>query len=61
MGTNTKLKIIKSTDDNIKDGNSVLGNFNGITKDITIRVYNCSDSQMNAIKNSYDVLSIRNF
>ena len=51
-GTNTKLKIIKSTNDNIKDANSVLGNFNGITKDITIRVYNCSDSQMNAIKNS---------
>ena len=61
IGTNSKLKIIKSTDENIKDGNSVLGNFNGITDDITIRVYNCSDSQMNAIKNSYDVLSIRNF
>ena len=60
-GTNTKLKIIKSTNDNIKDANSVLGNFNGITKDITIRVYNCSDSQMNAIKNSYDVLNIKNF
>ena len=44
-GTNTKLKIIKSTNDNIKDANSVLGNFKWNYKDITIRVYNCSDSK----------------
>lgn len=57
----TQIVITKAKENNIKDFNSVLGNVSGITEEITIRVYNCSDSQMNAIKNNYDVLSIRNF
>ena len=60
-GTNSILKLSKSTKENINDANSVLGNVNGITDDITIRIYNCSDSQLNAIKNNYNVTNIRNF
>ncbi|MDO5824231.1 adhesin [Methanobrevibacter sp.] len=41
--------------------NSVLGNINGLTDEITIRVYNCSDSQLDQIKNNYDVINIRKF
>ena len=45
----------------INDGSSVLGNINGLTDEITIRVYNCSDSQMENIKNNYDIINIRKF
>lgn len=60
-GTNTIIKLSKSTKDNVKDADSVLGNVNGITDDITIRVYDCNDNQLNAIKNNYQVTNIRNF
>ena len=63
--TNTEftkqLVISKATSQNIKDGDSVLGNIKGLTDDITIRVYNCSDSDMNNIKNNYEVTNIRTF
>ena len=60
-GSNTQIKLTKSTSENIHDANSILGNINGITDEITIRIYNCSDTQLNAIKNNYDVVNIRNF
>lgn len=58
---NNQLIIEKANNQNIIDGDSVLGNFNGITDEITIRVYNCSDDQLNSIKNNYDIVNIRNF
>ena len=60
-GDNSQIKLTKSNSENINDANSILGNINGITDEITLRVYNCSDSQLNAIKNNYDVVNIRNF
>ena len=60
-GTNTKLKLTRSTEQNINDANSILGSINGLTDDIVIRVYDCTDNQLNAIKNNYDVVNIRNF
>ncbi len=56
-----QLILTRANDENIKIGNSILGNFNGITDDITIRIYDCSDSQLNAIKNNYDVMNIQKF
>ncbi|WP_406534790.1 adhesin [Methanobrevibacter sp.] len=56
-----QLRIEKATVQNINDANSILGNVNGITDEITIRVYNCSDSQLENIKNNYNVTNIRNF
>lgn len=62
-GTDSYDQIIveKANMQNIKDANAILGNINGVTGDITIRVYNCSDSQLENIKNSYDITNIRNF
>ena len=60
-GYNTKLKLTKSNSENILDADSILGNINGISDEITLRIYNCSDNQINTIKNSYEVVSIRNF
>ncbi len=56
-----QLYLVRANGDNINDGNTVLGNINGVTNDITLRIYNCTDSQLNAIKNSYDVTKVRNF
>ncbi len=56
-----EILIVKATSENIKDADSVLGNIDGITEEITIRVYDCSDSQLDNIKNNFDVTNIRTF
>lgn len=56
-----QIVLEKATVKNIEDGSSILGNINGITDKITIRVYNCSDDQINNIKNKYEVENIRTF
>lgn len=56
-----EIIISKATGDNLNDANSILGQFNGITDDITIRIYNCSDKELNNVKNNYEVTNIRNF
>ncbi len=57
----SEIIISKATGDNLNDANSILGPFNGITDDITIRIYNCSDKELNNVKNNYEVTNIRNF
>lgn len=60
-GLGNGLVLEKADKQNINDANSILGNVNGITDEITIRIYNCSDSQLNQIKDNYDVINIRKF
>ena len=50
-----------ATKENINDVNSILGNINGISDEITIRIYDSTDNQINAIKDKYDVINIRTF
>lgn len=54
-----QIILEKANMKNINDGNTALGNINALTDEITIRVYNCSDSQIENIKNNYDVINIR--
>ncbi|MBQ6349868.1 MAG: adhesin, partial [Methanobrevibacter sp.] len=56
-----QIYLDKSDETNIKDIDTILGNINGITSEITIRIYNCSDSQLNQIKDNFEVTNIRNF
>jgi hypothetical protein len=56
-----KLVFENADEQNLNDANSILGNVNGITNELTIRIYNCSDSQLNQIKDNYDVTNIRKF
>lgn len=58
---NNQIIITKATVKDINTGSSILGNINGVTDQITIRVYNCSDNQLETIKNNYDVTNIKNF
>ena len=59
--SNNQIILEKSDANNLKDANSILGNINGITDYITIRIYNCSDNQLNQIKDNFEVTNIRNF
>ena len=59
--SDSQIIITKATVKDINTGNSILGNINGVTDQITIRVYNCSDNQLETIKNNYDVTNIKNF
>ena len=56
-----QINIEKADESNINYANDILGNINGITSEITIRIYNCSDSQLNQIKDNFDVTNIRKF
>ena len=56
-----QLVLKKATKENINDAYSILGNVNGVSEEITIRIYNCSDSQINEISKNFDVLNIRKF
>lgn len=56
-----QLIITKADKQTMDDGNSILGNITGLTDEITIRIYNCSDVDIQNIKNNYDVTNIRNF
>ena len=53
--------IKKATKENLNDADAILGNINGLTDDITIRVYDCSDSQIKEISKNFDVTNIRKF
>ena len=56
-----QITISKGNEQNLKDGNSILGNINGITDEVTIRIYDCSDSDLDNVKNNYEVTNIRHF
>lgn len=60
-GLGSELVLESANGQNLDDANSILGNINGVTDEITIRIYNCSDSQLNQIKDNYDVINIRKF
>ena len=61
VGMNNQLKITRATAENINDASSILGNVNGISEDITIRIYDSTDKDVNAIKDKYEVINIRTF
>ena len=56
-----QISIVRATSTEISQVNSILDNFNGITNEINIRIYNCSDNDINTIKNNYDVVNIQKF
>ena len=53
--------IKKATKEELNGVNSILGYIDAITDDITVRIYNCTDSQLNEINKNFEVKNIRNF
>lgn len=58
---NDYLFLKKATKENLNDADSVLGNIHGLTDEITIRIYDSSDSQMNEISKNFDIINLRKF
>lgn len=60
-GYDNQLNLVRATNSEISQIDPLIGDINGITSEITLRIYNCSDSDINAIKNTYDVSNIQKF
>ncbi len=60
-GTIDQINIIRATDDEITLVDPLLGDFNGITNEIVIRIYDCSDNDISSIEKNYNVTNIQKF
>ena len=58
MGQNNILEINKARSNDFEIANKVLGEFNGETSQIQIRIYNCTPEDIKAVESSYNVLKI---
>ena len=56
-----QLLIKMATQDNLNDADSVLGTVDGVTDEITIRIYDSSDAQIDEIAKNFDIENIRKF
>lgn len=56
-----QIVLSKADKQSIEDGSSILGSINGLTNEIKLRIYNCSDSDLNNVKDKYEVTNIRTF
>ncbi len=52
------LNINRADQTDMNLANSVLGEFDGQTSEITLRVYNCSDNTLKSIKDNYKVIKV---
>jgi hypothetical protein len=50
---------VKATINDINGVDPILGEINGVSSTITIRIYNCSQEDIELIKNNFDVKNIR--
>lgn len=60
-GLVNQISLIKATNNEITLADSVIGDFNGVTNEIVIRIYNCDDDDINTIKQNYNVTNIQKF
>ena len=60
-GLTNQIIIVRATGSELSGVNNILSNFNGISNEITIRIYNCSDNDIDHIKNNYNVTNIQKF
>lgn len=56
-----ELTIKRATKEDLNDADPILGSINAVTDEISIRIYDCSDSQISEISKNFDVMNIRNF
>lgn len=53
-----KLEIIRATAEDLELGSNILGQINGYTEPIIIRIYNCNNETLETIMNNYNVTNI---
>ncbi|MCF0226915.1 MAG: adhesin [Methanobrevibacter sp.] len=60
-GFTQKITIVRASSDDLTMANNVLGNINGVSDDIVIRVYNCTLDEQKFIENNYDVVNVKTY
>lgn len=60
-GLTNQIFLVRATGSELSEVNNILSNFNGISNEITIRIYNCSDNDIDHIKNNHNVTNIQKF
>ena len=60
-GLTNQIFLVRATGSELSEVNNILSNFNGISNEITIRIYNCSDNDIDHIKNNYNLTNIQKF
>ena len=60
-GIMNQINVVRATNDEITPVNQVVGDFNGVTSELVIRIYNCDDNDINTIKQNYNVTNIQKF
>ena len=56
-----QLIIKRACKSDLNDADSIFGSIDAVTDEITIRIYDCTESQVNEISKNFDVINIRNF
>ncbi len=56
-----ELAIKKATKQNLEDADAILGNIDAASYEITIRLYDATESQINEINKNFDVINMRTF
>lgn len=54
-----KIEIIRGTEKDLQIGNDILGNINGETSNIIIRIYNYDNSTIKTLEDNYNVTNIK--
>lgn len=61
VGLTQKLLIVRATPADLNDADTILGNVNGVTEKIYLRVYNCTASEKQFIENNFNVLNVKTY
>lgn len=61
VGLTEKLIIIRATSHELSEANHIIGNLNGVSENIYIRVYDCSPDEQKAIESNFDVVNVKSY
>ena len=59
LAVQDKLEIIRATAEDLELGSQILGDLNGYTEPIIIRIYNCDNQTLETLSNYYNITNIR--
>lgn len=60
-GLSQKILIVRATSSEITSADNIINSINGVSNEITIRVYNCSLHERKFIEENYDVLNVKTY
>lgn len=61
VGLKEKLVIVRATSSDLTMANNILGNIDGLSENIYIRVYNCTPEEQKIIESNFDVINVKTY